>query len=229
MSKFILIKTIVTSDFGKVIAQAHGVKALETLTGFKFIGEQVKKIDSLGSHIKLLIGYEESFGFLISPFVRDKDSIQAVVLASEISLINKINNQNLYTVLESLEKKYGYFYDKLLSYDFNTDNDKIKILNRVNILRKKVPDQILGLNIAAYEDYQVGERVNKCNQNKVPLSLPKSNVLKIFFSGGSWLAIRPSGTEPKIKTYISVRGKTDFEAKNLLKKLVCYVNNFLYK
>lgn len=229
LTKYRLIKTIVTSDFGRTIAAAHGIKTIETLTGFKFIGEQADQIEAAQDGSRFFLGYEESFGFLVAPFVRDKDSIQAAVLASEVALDAKRKGQTLPQILHQLEVQYGYFEDALLSDEFHNKTEEEVILKRVDDLRRQQPPTIAGLPVSAYEDYQKGERVEMMGGQHRSLSLPAANVLKIIFEDGSWLAVRPSGTEPKIKTYIAVRGNSVAASSTVLTQLTKYVRHSLYK
>jgi phosphoglucomutase len=229
LNKYRLIKTIVTSDFGRTIAAIHGIKTIETLTGFKFIGEQADKIEAAQDGSQFFLGYEESFGFLVAPFVRDKDSIQAAVLASEVALDAKRKGQTLPQILHQLEVQYGYFEDTLLSDEFHSKAEEDTILKRVNNLRQQQPSAIAGLPVSAYEDYQKGQRVETANGQQSKLTLPTANVLKIIFKDGSWLAVRPSGTEPKIKTYIAARGNSAADAATVLTQLTKYVQHSLYE
>lgn len=226
-SKYKLVKTIVTSDFGKTIASHHGIETLETLTGFKYIGELAGKIEN--NDAKFLLGYEESFGYLSDSFVRDKDGIQGAVLACEVALYCKEKNITLVDYLTRLQEKYGYFNDKLLSYKYNSISEEKTILDRVDKIRTQKPRTIAGLKCKSFEDYLSSKKENVLDNSEKQIALPKSNVLKVIFDDNSWIAIRPSGTEPKIKIYISVKDKNKERSNIKMLKLVNWTKTNLFK
>ncbi|WP_179394138.1 phospho-sugar mutase [Lacticaseibacillus absianus] len=227
LTDYRLIKTIVTSDFGQAIAGRHGIPTIETLTGFKFIGEQADHLEATG-RLKFLLGYEESFGFLIAPFVRDKDAVQAAVLACEVALDCKREGQTMIDRLTRLEDQYGVYRDRLVSADFQSKAEEARILARVTSLRQAHPRQLAGITVSAYEDYETSQRVTLATGQTTTLTLPKSNVLKVWFEDGSWLAVRPSGTEPKIKSYLATRDPDARTAEARLEALATWVKQTLY-
>lgn len=198
----LLIKTIVTSDLGEKIANDYGIKAINTLTGFKYIADQIEKIekDTTSSY---LFGYEESYGYLIGTFVRDKDAIQVAILLTEMVAYYKEKNMSLVDVLNNLYKKFGYHQEKIISKEFYGKDGAEQMNQLLMDYRNNFPKEIGGLKVIIVEDYLYSKRyVNQ--ENILEIDLPKSNVLKFILEDGSWLAIRPSGTEPKCKFYISV-------------------------
>ena len=206
-SNDVLIKTIVTSELGRVIASHYGLETLDTLTGFKFIGEKIREFEENGDK-KFAFGYEESFGYLTGTFVRDKDAVIASMLICEMTAYHKENNMSLYEALEEVYKKYGYYIETLEAITLE-GIEGVKAIERImNSFRNDYPTEINGNKLVKYNDYKEGID-----------GLPKSNVLKFIFEDGCWYALRPSGTEPKIKIYISVNGITKDEARNKLEVL----------
>ncbi len=201
----VIMKTIVTNELGTEIAKANGIKSMETLTGFKYIGEKITEFDKSHKY-NYLFGYEESFGYLIGAYANDKDAVGAALTLCEMAAEYKVQNITLIDRLEMLYKKYGYYLDHLDSITLEGESGLAKIGEMMIGIREQKGD-FLGetLNI---EDYKEGIK-----------GLPKSNVIKIFLKDGSWVAVRPSGTEPKIKVYYSVKAKNEQRAKSRLEEL----------
>ena len=199
-----VLKTIVTSEIGRVIAQNYGLETIDTLTGFKFIGEKIEEFKQSGKY-EFQFGYEESYGYLIGDFVHDKDAIQAALFACEVALYYKKQGKSLYEALMGLFDKYGYFYEDLYSLTLKGISGLAQIQFIMDYFRKNPPMQIAGYDVLAVEDYSVGERkvLNDCAIEKI--DLPRSNVLKYFLTNDAWFCLRPSGTEPKIKFYFGVK------------------------
>lgn len=216
--------TVVTSEFGATIAKAFGMGVKSTLTGFKFIGEQAKLIEHTDS--EFMFGYEESYGYVIKDFVRDKDSIQALLLISEIANIGKLNGKTLYDYLLFLYQEYGYYVEDLVNIALEGVAGEEKIKKIMSTIRKNKPLQIGALNVITVEDYLVSVRYK--DGVETVIDLPKSNVLKFFLEDGSWFVLRPSGTEPKLKVYIGVLGNSlvDSTSKNsMIKEQVMKIIN----
>lgn len=226
-NKYQVVKTIVTSDFGATIADYYHCRVRETLTGFKFIGEQIEKIENAHDATKYLFGYEESYGYLISPYVRDKDSIQAAVLTAEIALSLKLDNKSLLSKLDELYHKFGYYQDKLMTKTFNSKEESQELIGEISVLRANYPKMIEDLRVRKIQDFEKSEQIDFSDGVKRKLNLPKSNVIKIILENGSWMAIRPSGTEPKIKIYLSSKGKTKEESSKIMMKLNEYADDIL--
>lgn len=202
--KGMVYNTIVTSQFGAVIAKAFGMGVSSTLTGFKFIGEQAKRLE--GTDTEFVFGYEESYGYVIKDFVRDKDSIQALLLVAEVANRMKHQGRTLYDYLLDLYATYGYFIEDLVNIVLEGAAGEAKIKRILSSVRDQKPSRIAGLDVITVEDYLVGKRYGKDEVES--LSLPSSNVLKFLLEDGSWFVLRPSGTEPKLKIYIGVTGDT---------------------
>lgn len=213
-----VIKTIVTSEMGRVIAKGYGVECIDTLTGFKFIGEKIKEFEENDDY-NFIFGYEESYGYLAGTFVRDKDAVIASMLISEMAAYYKQNNLSLCDELDNLYKKYGYYVEETLSMKFDGILGQKKILRIMDYFRERKPCQILDEKVNFVNDYEMQITYNLINGDFERITLPKSNVLKFVFEGGSWFVLRPSGTEPKIKIYFSINGTTLENAKEILQKV----------
>src|SRR5699024_116699 len=213
-----VLKTIVTSEIGRDIAKAHGLETEDTLTGFKFIGEKIKEYEKTGKR-QFLFGYEESYGYLIGDFVRDKDAVQAAMLIAEVAAFYKTKGQTLYQGLQELFKKYGHYYESLQSLTLKGKSGAEQIENLLADFRKNPPVTISGERVVLIEDYQSGERTIVETAATETITLPKSNVLKYFLADGSWFCLRPSGTEPKVKFYFGVKGDAEQTTKAKLAKI----------
>ncbi len=206
-----IVKTVVTSDMSKVIADSFGVDTYETLTGFKFICHEVKVVEEKEGK-EFLFGYEESIGYLTGDFVRDKDAVISAMLIAEMAAYYHYNGLNLLQVLEELYKKYGYYEEVQHSIYLEGAEGEKKIAEIMEVFRKKLPE-VKEMEIVRVEDILLGESYNLKSKKTSALTLPRSNVLKIIFSDGSWYVLRPSGTEPKIKLYLSFHAPTKKEAQ----------------
>ena len=210
------VKSIVSSELPTVIAEHYGVKMVNVLTGFKFIAEQIKNYEETNAHT-FMFGFEESYGYLVQPFVRDKDAIQAVLLLTEVAAHFKSEGKTLYDGLQTLYEKYGYFLEKTISVTVQGLEGPAKIKALLDGLRKEVPSNFGGIKVALAQDFAVNQQVDA--QGVVSeIGLPTSNVLKYILEDGSWIAVRPSGTEPKIKFYMGVKATTQEEAEEKLAK-----------
>ncbi len=214
----VVIKTIVTSELGRAIAQNYNVKCIDTLTGFKFIGEKIKEIEENKDN-NFIFGYEESYGYLAGTFVRDKDAVIASMLISEMAAYYKSKNSSLCDELDSIYKKYGYYIEETLSMKFDGILGQKKILRIMDYFRERKPCQIVDKKVNYVKDYEMQITYNLINGDFERITLPKSNVLKFVFEGGSWFVLRPSGTEPKIKIYFSINGSTLEESKEVLEEV----------
>ena len=210
------VKSIVSSELPTVIAEHYGAKMVNVLTGFKFIAEQIKNYEETNTHT-FMFGFEESYGYLVQPFVRDKDAIQAVLLLTEVAAHFKSEGKTLYDGLQALYEKYGYFLEKTISVTVQGLEGPAKIKALLDGLRKEVPSNFGGIKVALAQDFAVNQQVDA--QGVVSeIGLPTSNVLKYILEDGSWIAVRPSGTEPKIKFYMGVKATTQEEAEEKLAK-----------
>lgn len=209
-----IVKTIVTSDMSKIIADDFGVDTYETLTGFKFICNMQKNVQEKEGK-KFLFGYEESIGYLTGDFVRDKDAVMSAMFISEMAAFYYKQGLSLLQVLENLYKKYGYYEEGQQSIYLEGQEGEKKMKVIMEEFRKEIP-QIKDMKITRIDDIMLGESYNLKNKKTSPIDLPRSNVLKIIFSDGSWYCLRPSGTEPKIKLYLSFHATIKKEAREKL-------------
>ncbi|WP_062108886.1 phospho-sugar mutase [Bacillus niameyensis] len=203
----IVIKTIVTSEIGRAIAESFGMASLDTLTGFKFIGEKIKEFESTNAH-QFLFGYEESYGYLIGDFVRDKDAVQTAVFAAEVAAYYKMQGKSLYDGLMDIFEEYGFYRESLQSLTLKGKEGAEQIVGILESFRNAPPKVIGDVDVAIIEDYELSESLDVKTSTKAAIELPKSNVLKFKLADGSWFCLRPSGTEPKIKFYFAVKGET---------------------
>ena len=210
------VKSIVSSELPTVIAEHYGAKMVNVLTGFKFIAEQIKNYEETNAHT-FMFGFEESYGYLVQPFVRDKDAIQAVLLLTEVAAHFKSEGKTLYDGLQALYEKYGYFLEKTISVTVQGLEGPAKIKALLDGLRKEVPSNFGGIKVALAQDFSVNQQVDAEGVTS-EIGLPTSNVLKYILEDGSWIAVRPSGTEPKIKFYMGVKATTQEEAEEKLAK-----------
>ncbi|MCR1900363.1 phospho-sugar mutase [Ligilactobacillus apodemi] len=199
-----LVKSIVSSEFAAKVAADFGVDSIDVLTGFKFIAEQIQHFEETNEH-SFMLGFEESYGYLIRPFVRDKDAIQSLVLLAEVAAFYKKQGKNLYDGLQELFEKYGYFAEKTTALTFDGVEGAQEIKNLMIKFRNETPKEFAGYKVVAAEDYQSSVRTDSEGKSE-EIKLPKSNVLKYILEDGTWIAVRPSGTEPKIKFYIGTQG-----------------------
>ncbi|QWG41508.1 phospho-sugar mutase [Bacillus mycoides] len=200
----VVLKTIVTSEIGRTIAKAYGLDTVDTLTGFKFIGEKIKQYEESGQY-EFQFGYEESYGYLIRPFCRDKDAVQSVLFACEVAAYYKSQGKTLYDGLLEVFKKYGFFREDLVSLTLKGKDGAEQIQKMMATFRENPPKEVAGLTVVAVEDYKESIITTLQDGNKEEIHLPKSNVLKYQLEDSSWFCLRPSGTEPKIKFYFGVQ------------------------
>ncbi|MCP8968150.1 phospho-sugar mutase [Ectobacillus ponti] len=201
----IVLKTIVTSEIGRAIAEHYGLQTVDTLTGFKFIGEKIKQYETTGEYV-FQFGYEESYGYLIGDFVRDKDAVQATIFAIEVAAYYKKRGMTMYEGLLEVFAKYGFYREGLKSLTLKGKDGAEQIAALLASFREDMPTEFAGYQVKAVEDYKTSVRTEAESGSKAAIELPKSNVLKYFLEDGSWVCLRPSGTEPKVKFYFGVQG-----------------------
>ncbi|MFY0779665.1 phospho-sugar mutase [Peribacillus simplex] len=211
----VVLKTIVTSEIGRTIAKSYGLQTVDVLTGFKFIAEKINQYDESGEN-SFLFGYEESYGYLIKDFARDKDAIQAAVLAVEVCAHYKKQGLTLYEGLLNVFEKYGFYLEGLRSLTLKGIEGAKQIQGILNQFRQNPPARIAGIPVVVEEDYQSSKKRTLLSNGEEQIELPKSNVLKYFLEDGTWVCLRPSGTEPKIKFYFGVQGESMQEAESKL-------------
>jgi len=214
----IVLKTIVTSELGREIASSFGLKTVDTLTGFKFIGEKIKEYEETGE-FKFQFGYEESYGYLIGDFARDKDAVQAALLAVEVCAYYKNKGITMYEGLMEIFEKYGYYREGLESLTLKGKEGAEQINNLLASFRSEPPTVVAGRKVTRIEDYKESIRTNVEEGQKEEITLPKSNVLKYFLEDGTWFCFRPSGTEPKVKFYFGTKGNSLKDSQNTLNSI----------
>lgn len=226
-----IIKTIVTSEMVREVASDFNVEVIDVLTGFKYIGEKIKGFEESYSNT-YLFGYEESYGCLAGTFVRDKDAVSAAVLICEMALYYKLKGMTLYDALISLYEKYGFYKEDVISIELCGKGGQEKIQKAIDILRNSSILEVSGVKIRRIMDYKLSiekDLIYKCEKK---IELPKSNVLRFILEDKSWFVVRPSGTEPKMKIYVSVVGDSieDADSKvNVFKKCVMKIINEAFK
>lgn len=208
-SNSVAVKSIVSTDLADALMAGYGLEMVEVLTGFKFIAEKIQQYEETGAHT-FLMGFEESYGYLIKPFARDKDAIQALVVLAELTAFHKKAGRTLADALEEIYAKYGYFYEKTISIDFPGIAGQAKMTEIMESIRTEGVSSFGGLKVVKAADYLNG-MLTFGDGKRVPLTYPVSDALKYTLEDGSWVAFRPSGTEPKIKLYLGTCGHSHQE------------------
>ena len=214
----LVLQTIVTSEMGKAVAKAYGVATESTLTGFKYIGEKMGEYEKSGAY-SFLFGYEESHGYLIGDFVRDKDAIQTALLLADACAYHKHRGSSLYNALQDLYEKYGYYREDLYSMTARGKQGIATIDAVMTHFRQSSLSSVCGKQVLAVEDYLTGSRQDIRTGTVTPLALPFSNVIKFLLEDDAWFCVRPSGTEPKMKVYLGVRGSSHDDGAHQLTAL----------
>jgi len=215
----VAVKTIVTTDIVYSIAKEYGVEVIDVLTGFKFIGEQIKLLEDKGEEKRYIFGYEESYGYLSGTYVRDKDAVNASMLICEMAAYYRTQGISLLQARENMYKKYGVFNHTLYTFTFEGEAGSTRMNELMSSLRNNPPAEIGGLKVVKFDDYKTSISKDIVSGKESEITLPKSNVLAFFLEGGSKAIVRPSGTEPKIKTYFTAKAPTREESAELEKKL----------
>lgn len=205
-----VVKSIVSTNFAAKIAADYGVETINVLTGFKWIADQIHQYETQHNHT-FMFGFEESYGYLIKPFVRDKDAIQALVLLAEVAAYYRSREMTLYDGLQELFQQYGYFKEKTVANTYEGIDGAEKITNLMKKFREEAPRAFAGVAVTETEDFAAGTRT-AADGTVEKLSIPAANVLRYLLADGTWIAIRPSGTEPKLKFYIGTEAPSDQEA-----------------
>jgi phosphoglucomutase len=220
-----MVKTIVTSEMGAAIARKYGVDTINTLTGFKYIAEKIEEFEKTGAHT-FVFGYEESYGYLIEPFVRDKDAVQVAIKVAEMAAHYATKGKTLLDVLEDLYKEFGYYREALVSKVFEGKDGQVEMRALLYGLRSHLPKEIAGVPVVRVEDYLSGTALLK-DGSTAALALPQENVLKFVLADESWVTIRPSGTEPKCKFYFGVVKESKEAAEKRLQELTGWFQHFI--
>ncbi|MFC3928074.1 phospho-sugar mutase [Streptococcus caprae] len=219
-----LAKSIVSTELVTKIAESYGATMFNVLTGFKFIAEKIQEFEEKHNHT-YMFGFEESFGYLIKPFVRDKDAIQAVLLVAEIAAYYRSRGLTLADGIDEIYKEYGYFAEKTISVTLSGVDGAAEIKKIMDKFRDNAPSQFNQTDIAITEDFQACTST-AADGTVTSLTTPPSNVLKYTLADDSWFAVRPSGTEPKIKFYIATVGDTLAEAEEKIANIEAEITAF---
>ncbi len=215
----IAVKTIVTTDIASLIGKEYGVEVIDVLTGFKFIGEQIGFLEEKGEENRYIFGFEESYGYLSGGYVRDKDAVDASMLICEMAAYYRTKGISLIQARENMYKKYGMFLQTLYSFEFEGASGMKHMEEIMTDLRNNHPTTIGGLKVERFEDYKASTSKNIATGEVKEITLPKSNVLAFYLEGGCKAIVRPSGTEPKIKTYLTAKAPTRAEAEAIEQKI----------
>ncbi|NLN83703.1 MAG: phospho-sugar mutase [Firmicutes bacterium] len=218
----LLITTIVTANLGAEIAASLNVKNIKTLTGFKYMGEKIKEFESTKEY-EFLLGYEESYGYLVGTHARDKDGVVTAMLVAEMAAFYESQGMSLYDLLYKIYEDYGYYLDETKSLTLEGIEGLAKIKKAMVDLRAELPVEFAGVKVERIEDILEGQvyvNVSSLQKTDDKIDLPNENVLKFFLENEAWIAVRPSGTEPKLKIYIGVKEKSEEKAELLLKSLM---------
>lgn len=213
----VAVTTIVSTDMVDPIAKDYGIEMRRVLTGFKYIGDQIALLEKSGGADRYILGFEESYGYLSGGYVRDKDAVNASMLVCEMAYWYKKNGMTLVEAMNALYEKYGYYRNDLMNFGFEGEDGMIRMNSIMQTLRDHAPEEIAGHRVKGWSDY---ERSVSCEDGKTAeIFLPKSNVLEYRLENGSKLIVRPSGTEPKIKVYLSGKGKTKEDSLAMVETL----------
>ena len=220
-----LCKSIVSTDLVTKIAESYGATMFNVLTGFKFIAEKIQEFEEKHNHTYMM-GFEESFGYLIKPFVRDKDAIQAVLVVAELAAYYSSRGLTLADGIEEIYKEYGYYAEKTISVTLSGVDGAEQIKDIMAKFRNNAPKEWNGTAITVVEDFKA-QTATAADGTVTNLTTPPSDVLKYTLADGSWIAVRPSGTEPKIKFYIAVVGETNEESQAKIANIEAEINAFV--
>ena len=215
----IAVKTIVTTELCRKIADSYGCELIDVLTGFKFIGEQITRLEEKGEENRYIFGFEESYGYLGGTYVRDKDAVIGSMLICEMVAYYKQQGKNLIEVLEDIYKKFGYYICAQKSFTCEGESGMKQIKGIMEVLRNDPPAEINGSSVVKFDDYESSVSRDLKNGGEKKITLPRSNVLSFYMEDGCSLIVRPSGTEPKIKLYIGAVGETETAAQAKLEGL----------
>ncbi len=220
-----LCKSIVSTDLVTKIAESYGATMFNVLTGFKFIAEKIQEFEEKHNHTYMM-GFEESFGYLIKPFVRDKDAIQAVLVVAELAAYYRSRGLTLADGIEEIYKEYGYYAEKTISVTLSGVDGAEQIKAIMAKFRNNAPKEWNATAITVVEDFKA-QTATAADGTVTNLTTPPSDVLKYTLADGSWIAVRPSGTEPKIKFYIAVVGETNEESQAKIDNIEAEINAFV--
>lgn len=230
----IAIKTIVTSKMAEKVAKNYGVTMIDVLTGFKFIGEQIGLLEAKGEEDRYIFGFEESYGYLSGAYVRDKDAVNASMLICEMTAYYKKAGKTLVDRMNELYEKYGYYKNDLMEFAFEGAAGMEKMNRIIGKLRAEHPTRLIDRKVVEIADYKLSRRRILGNSKTCdlaagtkPINLPKSDVLEYVLEDGSSIVVRPSGTEPKLKIYLSAKGESRSESAEIIDRLKAELNQII--
>lgn len=215
-----VVKTIVTTELVAKICDKFGCELRNVLTGFKYIGEQILELEKAGEEERYIFGFEESYGYLAGTYVRDKDAVVASMLICEMAAYYRTQGKSLDDVITELYKEFGYYKNKTVSFEFDGAAGLEKMGGIMTSLRENHPDEIRGRRVTVVNDYKLSLKTDKANGTTAEIKLPKSNVIAFMLDDGCSITVRPSGTEPKIKLYITAVGENEESAIKIADQLV---------
>lgn len=213
----VVVSTIVSTDMTQSVAKEYGIELRSVLTGFKYIGDQIAMLEEAGEADRYIFGFEESYGYLSGSYVRDKDAVDASMLICEMALDYKREGKTLVDAMHDLYEKHGYYSNSLLNFAFEGEDGMKKMDSIMDTLRNNPPAVIAGYPVMGWSDYEESKRYDGGSVSEI--KLPKSNVLEYRLENGSKLMVRPSGTEPKIKVYLSARAATKAQSEGIIEEL----------
>lgn len=220
----VAVKSFVSTDLAEVIAKKYNCTFKNLLTGFKYIGELITQLEAEGRADDFVMGFEESYGYLAGTHARDKDAVVASMLICEMAAYYKSQGRSLAEVMDSLYDEFGYYFNVVESYTFEGAAGMEKMADIMNGLRESAPNNFAGYEVIRIDDYKTSSSINVADASTGTIDLPKSNVLAYTLMNGNKIIVRPSGTEPKIKAYITAIGKNKEEAGEIAEKLIAEAN-----
>lgn len=222
----IAVKSFVSTDLAEVIAKKYNCSFKNLLTGFKYIGEVITKLEAQGKNDEFVMGFEESYGYLAGTHARDKDAVVASMLICEMAAYYKSKGMSLAEVMDSLYDEFGYYFNVVESYTFEGASGMEKMAGIMDGLRQNAPSEFAGMSVTKTDDYKTSVSLNADGTTSV-IELPKSNVLAYTLTDGNKIIVRPSGTEPKIKAYITAIGKDKESAQVIADRLIAEANEIM--
>ncbi len=216
----VVVKTIVSTKLINKLCDKYGCELVNVLTGFKYIGEVILKLEQKHEEDRYLFGFEESYGYLSGTYVRDKDAVVASMLIAEMAAYFKKQGLSLAQVIDELYREYGYYLNRTFSFEFSGASGMEKMKSMMESVRENIPEEIGGYKVVKVSDYQLKKETDLITGECTALTLPTSNVIALNLEGENAVIIRPSGTEPKIKLYVTAVGKDAADAEDICKRLV---------
>ena len=215
----VMVKSIVSSSLADEVAKSHGVEMKNVLTGFKYIGEQIALLEEKGEEKRFILGFEESYGYLVGTRVRDKDAVVATLMIAEMAAYYRSIGSSINAALNEIYAKFGYFLNKVESYEFEGLAGMETMKNIMQGLRDNPVTALGGMKVVVREDFNSLTKLNVETGETEEIHLPKANILIYWLEGGHQVIVRPSGTEPKVKVYYSIKGKDLAEASAIKAKI----------